>query len=147
MEELYVEGVATHGSPESCVVVCKGGGEALTGARAGRAIEPRNVYSGVPTLSERRKATSAAALSRGAVGPRVVKNQGMYGTSMRENREIPRPPIRVISGRDAQGTPRRSSWDERVWEVGRSRRSAGINRHGGGDGRALRRRSSDPRRP
>jgi hypothetical protein len=30
---------------------------------------------------------------------------------------------------------------------GPARRSAGINRHGGGDGRALRRRSSDPRRP
>src|SRR6478735_3709065 len=69
MEELYVEGVATHGGPESCVVVCEGGGEALTGARAGRAIEPRNVHSGVPTLSQRRKATSAAAISRGAVGP------------------------------------------------------------------------------
>ena len=39
MEELYVEGVATHGGPESCVVVCEGGVEALTGARAGRAIE------------------------------------------------------------------------------------------------------------
>ena len=36
MEELYVEGVATHGGPESCVVVREGGGEALTGARAGR---------------------------------------------------------------------------------------------------------------
>ena len=31
MEELYVEGVATHGGPESCVAVCEGGGEALTG--------------------------------------------------------------------------------------------------------------------
>ena len=76
MEELYVEGLATHGGPESCVVVCEGGVEALAGARAGRAIEPRNVYFGVPTLSERRKATSAAALSRGAVGPRVVKEPG-----------------------------------------------------------------------
>jgi hypothetical protein len=76
MEELYVEGVATHGGPESCVVVCEGGGEALTGARAGRAIEPRNVLFGVPTLSEWRKATPAAAISRGAVGPRVVKEPG-----------------------------------------------------------------------
>ena len=42
MQELYTEGVATHGDPESCVVVREGGGEALTGARAGRAIEPRN---------------------------------------------------------------------------------------------------------
>ena len=48
----------------------------MTGARAGRAIEPRNVQFGVPTLSEWRKATSAAALSRGAVGPRVVKEPG-----------------------------------------------------------------------
>src|SRR6476660_4718479 len=76
MEELYVEGVGTHGGPESCVVVCEGGGEALTGARAGRATEPRNVLFGVPTLSEWRKATSTAAISRGAVGPRVVKEPG-----------------------------------------------------------------------
>src|SRR6478736_1340459 len=76
MEELYVEGVATHGGPESCVVVREGGGEALTGARAGRAIEPRNVQFGVPTLSEWRKATSAAAIPRGAVGPRVVTEPG-----------------------------------------------------------------------
>ena len=76
MEELYVEGVATHDDPESCVVVCEDGGEALTGARAGRAIEPRNVQFGVPTLSEWRKATPVAAISRGAVGPRVVKEPG-----------------------------------------------------------------------
>ena len=31
----------------------------------------------------------------------------MYGTSMRENREIPRLPVRLISGRAAQGTLRR----------------------------------------
>ena len=107
MKELYAEGLATHGGPESCVVVREGGGEALTGARAGRAIEPRNVQFGVPTLSQRRKATPATALSRGAVGPRVVKEPGIYGTFMRENREIPRPPVRVITGWDAQGTPRR----------------------------------------
>ena len=86
MEELYVEGVATHGGPESCVVVREGGGEALTGARAGRAIEPRNVNSGVPTLSEWRKATSTAAISRGAVGPRVVNEFwriATFGNSLR----------------------------------------------------------------
>ena len=42
MEELYVEGLATHGDPESCVDDLRGRGEALIGARAGRAIEPRN---------------------------------------------------------------------------------------------------------
>jgi hypothetical protein len=42
MEELYTEGVATHGDPESCVGVREDDGEALTGVRAGWAIEPRN---------------------------------------------------------------------------------------------------------
>jgi len=42
MEELHTEGLATRGDPESCVDDPRGRGEALTGARAGRAIEPRN---------------------------------------------------------------------------------------------------------
>src|SRR3990172_5748290 len=42
MEEPCIEGVAIHGGPESCVGVCEGAGEALTGVRAGWAIEPRN---------------------------------------------------------------------------------------------------------
>ncbi len=76
MEELYVEGLATHGGPESCVDDLRGRGEALTGARAGRAIEPRNQWSGVPTLFHRRKATPLAALSRAVRGPRAVKEPG-----------------------------------------------------------------------
>ena len=42
MRELYVEGVAIHGGPESCAGVREGVGEALTGVRAGSAMEPRN---------------------------------------------------------------------------------------------------------
>src|SRR5450759_2492009 len=42
MEELHVAGVAAHDDPESCVDDPQGRGEALTGACAGRAIEPRN---------------------------------------------------------------------------------------------------------
>ena len=37
-----IEGVAIHDGPESCAVAREGGGEALTGVRAGWAIEPRN---------------------------------------------------------------------------------------------------------
>ena len=36
--------------------------------------------------------------------PAGSESHGMYGTSMRENREIPRSPVRLITGRDAQGT-------------------------------------------
>jgi len=42
MRVLYIEGVAIHSGPESCVAVREGGGEALTGESAGWAIEPRN---------------------------------------------------------------------------------------------------------
>ena len=34
MRELYIEGVATHDGPESCVGVREDVGEALTGVRA-----------------------------------------------------------------------------------------------------------------
>ena len=76
MNELYAEGVATLGGPESCVDVPRGRGEALTGVRAGRVIEPRKYGFGVPTLLRRWKATLLAALSRVVGGPRVVKEPG-----------------------------------------------------------------------
>ncbi len=40
MEEPYIEGVATHDAPESCVGFRKEVGEALTGVRIGWDIEP-----------------------------------------------------------------------------------------------------------
>jgi hypothetical protein len=49
MRELYTEGVAIHGDPESCVGACEGVGEALIGVRVGEAMEPRNQRFGVPT--------------------------------------------------------------------------------------------------
>ena len=42
MKESHIEGVAIHDGPESCVGARKGDGEALTGVRAGRDMEPRN---------------------------------------------------------------------------------------------------------
>ena len=42
MRVLYIEGVAIHGGPESCVGVRKDVSEALAGVRVGWAIEPRN---------------------------------------------------------------------------------------------------------
>jgi hypothetical protein len=105
MEELYVEGVAIHGGPESCVGAREGAGEALTRARVGRVIEPRNPQFGVPTLSQWRKATRPVALCESLAGPARSKNHGMHGTSERENREIPLLARRLITGRAAQGTP------------------------------------------
>ena len=62
---------------------------------------------GVPTLLVVRKATPGAASSLVAQDPARSKNQGMYGNSMRENREILCSPVRLITGWAVQETPRR----------------------------------------
>jgi hypothetical protein len=110
MKELHVEGLATHGDPESCVVVRKGGGEALTGARAGRAIEPRNQGDrGAQAVNYVEGNISWGAMREPQPDPARSKNPCMYGTSLRENREAPPPPARLITGRAAQGRPRPQS--------------------------------------
>ena len=64
--------------------------------------------SGVPTPLELAEGkTVHGAIREPWSGPARSKNQGMYGIFMRENREIPRSPVRVMSGRAAQGTLRR----------------------------------------
>jgi len=108
MQEPYTEGVAIRGDPESCVVAREGGGEALTGARAGRAIEPRNHrVRGADAVYGSGRQHRQQRYRELLVGPARSENQGMYGTFMRENREVPCPPVRVITGRAAQGTLRR----------------------------------------
>ena len=102
MREPYTEGVAIHGDPESCVVVREGGGEALTGARAGRAIEPRNHrVRGVDAVYGSGRQHSQQRYRELQVGPARSETLRMYGTSMRENREVPCSPVRLISGRAA----------------------------------------------
>jgi hypothetical protein len=104
MEEPYIEGLATHGDPESCVGACEGVGEALAGARADWAIEPRNHDFGVPTLSKRAEGhTTGSARRELPADPARSKNLGMYGTFMRENREVPHSPVAVIGWRAVQG--------------------------------------------
>lgn len=95
MEELYIEDVASHGGPESCVDDPRGRGEALTGARAGRAIEPRNPNPGCRHCPKSGRQYCWQRYRELWAGPARSENHGMYGTFMRENREIPRPPVRV----------------------------------------------------
>ena len=107
MQELYIEGLATHDDPESCAGTREGGGEALTGARAGRAIEPRNQGNrGAQAVKYVEGNTGCGVMREPQLGPARSENHGMYGTSMRENREIPSSPARLITGRAAQGRPR-----------------------------------------
>ena len=89
MKESHVEGLATHSGPESCGVSRKGRAEALTGVRAGRAIEPRKkLSSGRRRCRDMRKAPLSALLSRDAFGSCAVEDPGTYGNTSHENREV-----------------------------------------------------------
>src|SRR4051794_958162 len=90
MRVLYIEGVAIHGGPESCVGVREGGGEALTGVVQAGLLSREITISGCRRCLTRRKATSPPALARAGEGPRAVT--GAWACTeffMRENREIP----------------------------------------------------------
>jgi hypothetical protein len=90
MRELYIEGVAIHGDPESCVGVREGVGEALTGAHAGWAIEPRNNgFWGADAVEMCGRQHRWRRYREPSVDPAWSKNLCMRGISMRENREIP----------------------------------------------------------
>jgi len=77
MKESHDEGLASHIGPESCAVVCKGQGEALTGVRAGRVLSRENYYAltGSPWSRRRlavRKATVDASRARDVSAPCAV---------------------------------------------------------------------------
>ncbi len=98
MRESYVEGLAAHSGPESCVVAREGSGEALTGVRAGRVLS-----------RERNPCLRADLRDADAVGvggrprpahryremrwsPARSETPCMHGNTSRENREILRLP-------------------------------------------------------
>lgn len=107
MRTLYVEGVANHDGPESCVVVREGGGEALTGVRAGQPLSREITVFRVPTQFRHAEGNIAGGAIREPSGdPARSENLCMYGVFMRENREIPWTPVCLIVGRAARGRPR-----------------------------------------
>ena len=97
MQELDGEGVAIHVGPESCVRVREGAGEALTGVRAGWAIEPRklNKVRGADAVTLGGRQHRQRRYRESLLDPARSKNLGTYGISMRENREVPRLLVRA----------------------------------------------------
>jgi hypothetical protein len=101
MKESYVEGLASHGGPESCVCARKGTGEALTGVRAGRVLscemhapwrKPR-VDRGVEALKERRRPHRRCRTGKAAPDPAQSETPRTCGNTLLGNREIPRPTV------------------------------------------------------
>ena len=106
MEELCIEGLANHDDREPCAGAREGAGEASVAARAGQAMEPRNHgVRGAGAVCGSGRQHRQRRYRESLAGPARSENQGMYGTSMRENREVPRSPVRPVTGRAAQGRP------------------------------------------
>ncbi len=93
MQESYVEGLATHGGPESCVVAREGRGEALTGVRAGRVLSrERRFLRGADAVEKGGRPHLAHRYREMRRGPARSETPSMYGNTSRENREVPCPP-------------------------------------------------------
>jgi hypothetical protein len=93
MKESYVEGLAAHSGPESCVVAREGRGEALTGVRAGRVLSREsNFLRGADAVGEGGRLYTAHRYREMRRGPARSETPCMCGNTSRENREIPCPP-------------------------------------------------------
>ena len=93
MKESYGEGLATHADPESCGVACKGGIEALTGARAGRVFNrERDSLRGADAVRRSGRPHPALRYRERRRDPARSETPCTYGYTSRENREIPCPP-------------------------------------------------------
>ncbi|SRR6266498_204448 len=98
MQESYRKGVATHSGPESCVVVRKDGGEALTGGSAGRVLSreidapsrKRRVVPGADAVETGGRRDLLGRYREAQRDPARSETPSMRGNTAHGNREIPR---------------------------------------------------------
>ena len=103
-----IEGVATRDGPESCAGAREGTGEALTGVRAGWAMEPRNHHFGVPTLSHEAEGNIVSSVSASCWRtPRGLRTCACTESSCARTGRSRCSPAWLITGRAAQETLRR----------------------------------------
>ena len=93
MKEPHIEDLASHDDPESCAGPREGTGEALTGARVGRVLSRENrLNQGADAVVLSGRQHGRMRYGEHESGPARSQTPCMRGTSLRENREIPRPP-------------------------------------------------------
>jgi hypothetical protein len=108
MRELYIEGLAIHDGPESCVGGREADGEALTGVRAGWLLSPEKTSQiEVPTLSQLAEGNIAggaiASRRRTSRGPRTCACA--ESPCARTGRSHDHPPVLMVR-RVVRGRPR-----------------------------------------
>ena len=105
MRAPYIEGVATHDDPESCVGVREGSCEAVTGARTGRVLSREITESRVPTLSaEAEGSTTDTDSARWRLTLRGRRPRARAESSCARTGRSPGRPLRMAR-RDASGRP------------------------------------------
>jgi hypothetical protein len=100
MKVSNVKGLANHGDPESCVAWSDPLGEALTGESAGWVLsrEIRQVRD-ADLVGARGRREPTCRIGKARRYPARSEAPGMYGSNLRENREILRPPKPARLGR------------------------------------------------
>jgi hypothetical protein len=99
MKESYVEGLASHGGPESCVHGREAVGEALTGVRAGRVLSREiqtpwrelRAYRGAEAVRVSRRPRWRCRIGEAAPDPARSETPRTRGNISHGNREIPLP--------------------------------------------------------
>ena len=96
MKVLYIEGLANHIGPESCIGVRKVAGEALTGGRAGWVLSceinapPRGgLLRGADAVETGGRQHLVRRSGEALRDPARSKTPRMYGCTLLGNREIP----------------------------------------------------------
>jgi hypothetical protein len=105
MRKPYIEGLATHDDPESCAVVRKDAGEALTGVHMGGPLSREIKIPGVPTLFlEAEGNTGGAAIARHRLTRRGRRPSARVEPSCTGHGRSPDRPSRMAR-RAAPGRP------------------------------------------
>jgi len=93
MKESYVEGLATHSGPESCVAAREGRSEALTGVRAGRVFSrERHFLRDADAVRRSGRPHPAHRYREVLRDPARSETPSTYGNTLRGNREVPWSP-------------------------------------------------------
>ena len=99
MKVSNVKGLANHDDPESCGGARKSDGEALTGERAGWVLSREiNLYRDADPVGERGRPQPTVRSGKARWYPARSEAPGMYGSNLRENREVLRPPKSEATG-------------------------------------------------
>ena len=99
MKVSNVKGLANHDGPESCVEWSNPRGEALTGESAGWVLSRENQFRDADPVRRRGRPQSTVRIGEERWYPARSEAPGMYGSNLRENREILRSPQPARWGR------------------------------------------------